>query len=30
MRAGWFLLLNFLRVPGMGRLLRRLRSRRDA
>jgi len=30
MRAGWFLLLNLLRVPGMGRLLGRLRSRRHA
>ncbi|HMI36430.1 MAG TPA: hypothetical protein VK505_02290 [Steroidobacteraceae bacterium] len=30
LRAGWFLLLYLLRVPGMGRLLRRLRSRRHA
>ena len=30
MRAGWFLLLNLLRVPGMGRVLRRLRSRGHA
>jgi len=27
-RAGWFLLLNLLRVPGVARLLGRLRSRR--
>jgi hypothetical protein len=26
-RAGWLLLLNALRVPGMAQLLRRLRSR---
>lgn len=29
-RAGWFLLLNLLRLPGMARLLRRLRSREHA
>lgn len=29
-RAGWFLLLNLLRLPGMARLLRRLRSRGHA
>jgi hypothetical protein len=26
-RVGWWLLLNLLRVPGMARLLRRLRAR---
>jgi hypothetical protein len=26
-RASWFLLLNLLRVPGMGRLLRAVRAR---
>jgi len=26
-RAGWSLLLNLLRVPGMAQLLRRLRAR---
>ena len=29
-RAGWFLLLNLLRAPGMARLLGRLRSGRNA
>jgi hypothetical protein len=29
-RAGWFLLLNLLRLPGMARLLSRLRSRGHA
>ena len=29
-RAGWWLLLNLLRVPGMARLLRNLRDRRGA
>jgi hypothetical protein len=29
-RAGWVLLLNLLRLPGMARLLRRLRSREHA
>jgi hypothetical protein len=29
-RAGWFLLLNLLRLPGMGRLLRRARGRNHA
>jgi hypothetical protein len=27
-RAGWFLLLNLLRVPGIGRLLQAVRARR--
>ena len=27
-RAGWYLLLNLLRVPGMARLLEKIRSRR--
>ena len=26
-RSGWWLLLNLLRIPGMARLLERLRSR---
>ena len=29
-RAGWVLLLNALRVPGMGRLLQRVRGRGNA
>ena len=29
-RAGWVLLLNALRVPGMGRLLNKLRDRGNA
>ncbi len=29
-RVGWVLLLNALRVPGMGRLLRKLRDRGSA